>query len=118
MHALAAPRLRVASFLPVMSSSTQRASYSVAWAGAPLGEPTAEWDATAFAPAQTLEIENFTWREPGPERDHPDFPHPRVQAKVVWDEFYLAVMFHVEDHFVQCKGCVRRTAWHQTPRSR
>lgn len=95
-----------------MSSSTRRDSYSVGWAGALLGEPTAEWDSAAFAPADTLEItpENFKWREPGPERDHPDFPHPAVQARVVWDETHLAVMFKVEDHYVQAKGYVDRAA--------
>ena len=89
-----------------MSASTQRNSYSVAWAGAALGNPMADWDGIAFSTAETLEIasENFTWRKPGPEREHADFPHPNVQARVVWDESYLAVMFRVEDHYVQCKG--------------
>lgn len=89
-----------------MSASTNRASYSIAWAGAALGDPTADWDSVAFSTADTLEIasENFSWRKPGPECDHDDFPHPAVQARVVWDSSYLAVMFRVEDHFVQCKG--------------
>ena len=89
-----------------MSASTQRASYSVEWAAAPLGEPTADWDNTAFSAANTLEIasDHFKWREPGPEREHPDFPHPNVQARVVWDDRYLAVIFRVEDHYVQCRA--------------
>ena len=88
-----------------MSSSTQRASHTVGWAAAPLGSPTAEWETAAFARADSLEIEGWEWRDQGPERDHPDYPHPRVQARVVWDEAYLGVMFRVEDHYVQCKGC-------------
>lgn len=124
-----------------MSASTQRASYSVAWAGGPLGEPTADWGGPTFSTADTLEVcanptalanelgwpaaltaahldmlvslsaslsqipsDHFSWREPGPEREHSDFPHPRVQARVVWDENYIAVIFQVADRFVQAKG--------------
>ena len=95
-----------------MSASMQRASHAVGWAAAPLGEPTAAWDALPFAHAHTLEIasEHFHWREPGPEREHPDFPHPKVQARVVWDSAYLGVMFRVEDHYVKAKGCAAEHA--------
>ena len=100
-----------------MSSSTQRASHTVGWAAAPLGSPTAEWETAAFAQAEPLSISNFTWRTPGPETEHPDFPHPQVQVRAVWDDAYLGIMFRVEDHYVQCVGCAALAgpSHHPTP---
>ena len=66
-----------------------------------LGHPTAQWEPNAaFDSAPALRLTHWEWPTPGPESRHPDFPHPAVQAKVVWDDDYLGVLFAVEDHFV------------------
>jgi catechol 2,3-dioxygenase-like lactoylglutathione lyase family enzyme len=87
-----------------MSASTDRQACRVEYAAAPLGAPTAEWSSPAFSAADTVTLSNWEWRQSGPESDHPDFAHPAVRARCVWDQAYLAVMFEVDDHYVQCKG--------------
>jgi hypothetical protein len=70
-----------------------------------LGAPTAQWDNNpAFASAAPLELTHWDWPKSGPEQNHPDYPHPQVQAKAVWDDEYLGILFAVDDHYVQCKG--------------
>ena len=66
-----------------MSASTLRSSYTIGHAIAPLGTPTAAADVPAFRGAESLEITNWEWRNPGSEREHPDYPHPKVQARCV-----------------------------------
>ena len=68
----------------------------------PAGEPKADWDSAMWGGAETLSVALWPWA-PGTARHveaHTDHM-PKVQARVMWDDDYLGLMFRVEDRYVR-----------------
>ena len=60
---------------------------------AALSPPDAGWDRPEWQEAETLEITHFPWQDSG--------HRPRIQARVLYDETVLAIIFRVEDRYVR-----------------
>jgi hypothetical protein len=77
-------------------------SYTILRSPGALGSPAAEWGSKLWAGSNTLDVAIWPW---APGTTHAAAAHtshlPRVQARLMWDPSYLAVMFRVEDHFVR-----------------
>jgi len=58
-----------------------------------LASPDADWARPEWQSAETLEITNFPWKDSG--------HRPRVQARALYDEQSLAIIFRVEDRYVR-----------------
>ena len=58
-----------------------------------LSGPNADWERPEWQAAETLEVTHFSW----PDSGH----HPRTQARVLYDDQAIAVIFRVEDHYVR-----------------
>lgn len=67
--------------------------YTIRRATEALGEPTADWDRPLWAAAETLDIAIWRWEDSG--------HHPPTQARVLYDDDFLAVLFRVEDCYVR-----------------
>jgi hypothetical protein len=57
------------------------------------GPADARWERPVWALAQTLEITHFPWKDSG--------HRPRVQARLLYDETALGLIFRVEDRYVR-----------------
>jgi hypothetical protein len=68
-------------------------SYTIHQGSEPLQSPVADWDASVWRTAATLDIGVWRWQDSG--------HHPRTQARVLWDEEGLAAIFRVEDRWVR-----------------
>ena len=55
--------------------------------------PDADWERPQWQAAETLEITHFSWEDSG--------HRPRTQARVLYDERALAIIFRVEDRYVR-----------------
>jgi hypothetical protein len=60
---------------------------------ATLAAPNADWDRPQWQQANTLEVANFPWEDSG--------HHPRTQARLLYTNTALAIIFRVEDHYVR-----------------
>lgn len=58
-----------------------------------LADADARWDRPVWAAAQTLEITNFLWKDSG--------HRPKVQARLLYDDAALGLIFRVEDRYVR-----------------
>jgi hypothetical protein len=67
--------------------------YKIQRAQQALGEPKAKWEADLWQVADTLDIALYGW----PDSGH----HPRTQARLLYDDDYLALIFQVEDRYVR-----------------
>jgi len=67
--------------------------YTITRASRPLGSPTAEWNGPAWRQAETLEVTNFPWTDSG--------HRPVTNARLIYDDAFLAVSFRVEDRYVR-----------------
>ena len=67
--------------------------YLIRHATVPFGQPTADWDSALWQSADTLNIAHYRWEDSG--------HHPRTQARVLYDDRFLAVIFRVEDRYVR-----------------
>ena len=70
--------------------------YLIRHATVPFGQPTADWDSALWQSADTLNIAHYRWEDSG--------HHPRTQARVLYDEDFLAAIFRVEDRYVRAVG--------------
>ena len=55
--------------------------------------PNADWERPQWQAAETLEITHFSWEDSG--------HRPRTQARVLYDERALSIIFRVEDRYVR-----------------
>ena len=55
--------------------------------------PDADWERPQWQAAETLEITRFPWEDSG--------HRPRTQARVLYDERALSIIFRVEDCYVR-----------------
>ena len=55
--------------------------------------PDADWERPQWQAAETLEITHFSWEDSG--------HRPRTQARVLYDERALSIIFRVEDRYVR-----------------
>jgi hypothetical protein len=67
--------------------------YTIQHASAPLGNPTAELNPALWDAAEQIVVAHFPWEDSG--------HRPRVCARVLWDEHWLALRFDVEDRYVR-----------------
>ena len=67
--------------------------YIIRRTSTPLGAPDADWDRSQWEEAETLEITHFSWEDSG--------HRPRVRARLLYDDHFLGVIFHVEDQYVR-----------------
>lgn len=67
--------------------------YSIHRASCPLGAPDTDWESPRWADAETLNVNNFAWKDSG--------HRPLTRARVVYDNDFLGVIFRVEDHYVR-----------------
>ena len=67
--------------------------YTIRRAAEPLGQPTGQADRRLWKAADELEVTNFSWEDSG--------HRPRVRARALWDDGWLAVLFQVEDRYVR-----------------
>ena len=67
--------------------------YTVRRATAPLGSPDADWHHPLWPGADTLAITHFPWEDSG--------HRPGVQARLLYDDAWLAVIFRVDDQYVR-----------------
>ncbi|HCL31505.1 MAG TPA: hypothetical protein DIC52_24145 [Candidatus Latescibacteria bacterium] len=67
--------------------------YTIRSAQQPLGTPTADWEHPVWDAADTLDIALYRWQDSG--------HHPRTQARVLYNDDYLAAIFRVEDRYVR-----------------
>lgn len=67
--------------------------YTIQRASAPLGDPTAKLDPALWSAAEQIVVAHFPWEDSG--------HRPRVSARVLWDEHWLALRFDVEDRYVR-----------------
>ena len=67
--------------------------YTVHRAQHPLGEPTANWEADLWQAADTLEIAIYRWEDSG--------HRPKTEARILYDDDHLGVIFRVEDRYVR-----------------
>ena len=58
-----------------------------------LTAPDANWNRSEWQQAATLEVTNFSWKDSG--------HHPRTQARLLYNDTLLAIIFQVEDHYVR-----------------
>lgn len=70
--------------------------YLIRRATDPLGKATADWGSPLWHAADTLEIAIYRWQDSG--------HHPRTQARVLYDENFLAAIFRIEDRYVRAVG--------------
>ncbi|MDP6017666.1 MAG: carbohydrate-binding family 9-like protein [Candidatus Latescibacteria bacterium] len=67
--------------------------YTIRSAQQPLGSPTSDWDNPLWDAADTLDINLYRWEDSG--------HHPHTQARVLYDDDFLAAIFRVEDRYVR-----------------
>ena len=67
--------------------------YTIRSARQLLGTPTADWEHPLWDAAETLAVDTWNWEDSG--------HHPRTQARVLYDDDFLAVIFRVEDRYVR-----------------
>ncbi len=67
--------------------------YTIQRASAALGKPSADVDQKLWSGADEIEVTHFTWKDSG--------HRPRVRARVLWDDDWLAVRFEVDDRYVR-----------------
>ena len=67
--------------------------YTIQRAQQALGTPMANWDAALWQAADTLEIALYRWEDSG--------HHPHTQARILYDDNHLALIFRVEDRYVR-----------------
>ena len=67
--------------------------YTIRRAQLPLGDPTANWEAELWQAADTLDVALYRWQDSG--------HHPPTQARILYDDSHLAVIFRVEDRYVR-----------------
>ena len=67
--------------------------YMIQRAPTPLGHPQADCDSALWDAADELDISHFPWDDSG--------HRPRVRARVLWDDAWLAVRFDVIDRYVR-----------------
>jgi len=67
--------------------------YTIRRAQQALGNPTANWDAELWQAADTLEITLYRWKDSG--------HHPRTEARILYDDSHLALIFQVQDRYVR-----------------
>ena len=67
--------------------------YMIRSARQPLGTPSADWEHPLWDAADTLDINCWPWKDSG--------HHPRTQARVLYDDDFLAAIFRVEDRYVR-----------------
>ena len=58
-----------------------------------LSAPDANWNRREWQSAETLEITYFSWEDSG--------HHPKTEARLLYSDTHLAVIFRVEDHYVR-----------------
>ena len=58
-----------------------------------LSAPDANWSRREWQSAETLEITCFSWEDSG--------HHPKTEARLLYSDTHLAVIFRVEDHYVR-----------------
>ena len=58
-----------------------------------LGKPVANWESELWRAADTLDVALYPWEDSG--------HHPPTQARILYDDSHLAVIFRVEDHYVR-----------------
>ena len=68
-------------------------NYTIQPAAQALGSPTANWEAELWQAAHTLNIALYPWEDSG--------HHPRTQARILYDDSNLALIFRVEDRYVR-----------------
>jgi hypothetical protein len=67
--------------------------YTIHRAPQALGNPTANWEAQLWQAADTLDIAMYRWEDSG--------HHPPTQARILYDDGHLALIFRVEDRYVR-----------------
>jgi hypothetical protein len=67
--------------------------YTVRRAASALGSPDAQWDRPLWQKAETLQITHFPWEDSG--------HRPKVSARLLYDDAWLAAAFCVEDQYVR-----------------
>jgi len=67
--------------------------YTIQRAQQGLGNPTANWDAEHWQGADTLDVAIYRWADSGHQ--------PRTQARMLYDDGHLAVIFQVHDQYVR-----------------
>lgn len=67
--------------------------YTIRSARQPLGAPSADWEHPMWDAADTLTLDNWRWQDSG--------HHPRTQARVLYDNDFIAAIFRVEDRYVR-----------------
>lgn len=67
--------------------------YTVRRSTATLGSPGANWDHPFWQGADTLAVTHFPWEDSG--------HRPVVQARLLYDSAWLAILFRVEDQYVR-----------------
>lgn len=68
-------------------------NYTIQPAAQALGSPTANWEAELWQAAHPLNIALYPWEDSG--------HHPRTQARILYDDSHLALIFRVEDCYVR-----------------
>mgnify|MGYP005629962841 CR=1 FL=1 len=66
--------------------------YTIRHASVPLGAPTAELNPALWS-TECISVDHFPWEDSG--------HRPKVCARALWDEHFLAVRFDVEDRYVR-----------------
>ena len=85
-----------------MAAIISTLDYTIRRAPAALGSPKADWDSPDWSGAETLAVALWPWA-PGTARASANHTEhmPKVNARVMWDDDYLALMFRVDDHYVR-----------------
>jgi hypothetical protein len=84
-------------------SAVQR--YTVRRAPQPLGAPEAAWEHPLWQGAEVATISHWEWPDPdGPENGPQGVHRPRTQAKVLYDDSYLALLWCVDDEYVRAQA--------------
>ena len=58
-----------------------------------LSSPDGDWERSEWQDAETLEVTHFSWEDSG--------HHPKTEARLLYNDTTLAVIFRVEDHYVR-----------------
>ena len=85
-----------------MAAMLSTLDYTIRRSPTPLGQPQADWDSREWAGAETLAVALWPWA-PGTARHvEAHTGHlPKVEARLMWDSDFLALMFRVEDRYVR-----------------
>ena len=67
--------------------------YAIKTSPESLGNPNADWEDSRWSGAETLEITHYKWQDSG--------HHPPAQARIIYDDDFIATIFRVEDQFVR-----------------